>query len=162
MPYQGIDYEKRLTFAYYIGIPLIVAWVVGVAILSPRPVTPDPTTSTASGCYANELAPSILLQADGMKIFQDGFPLISYRLERHKQGITLTAEAPITASQKEAKYAYSIASRGIGRFLPFYREIDGRRYGVFDEQNLDRFKMLANDGRDLLYIRGPASLCGSK
>lgn len=161
MPYQGIDYANKLTMAYYIGIPLIIAWVLGVAIFSPRLATPEPISSKAYGCYANDLAPPILLNADGMKILQDGFPPIGYRLERHKQGITLTVEAPITASQKEAKYAYSIDSRGIGRFLSFYREIDGRRYGVFDEANLDRFKMLADDGMDLLYVRGPASLCGS-
>ncbi|WP_430447060.1 hypothetical protein [Sphingorhabdus contaminans] len=96
-----------------------------------------------------------------MKILQVGFPPVSYRLERQKQGIALTAEAPITASQTGRTYTYSISSRGSGRFLSFYKIINGQRHGVFDDTNLDSFAMLAEDGNYLLYVRGPESVCES-
>lgn len=161
MPYQGINYEQKFTFAYYIGVPLIIFCVLGIAIFWPRLVTPAPSNSIAYGCYAANRAPPILLHEGGMKILQVGFPPVSYRLERQKQGIALTAEAPITASQTGRTYTYSISSRGSGRFLSFYKIVNGQRHGVFDDTNLDSFAMLAEDGNYLLYVRGPESVCES-
>lgn len=162
MPYQGIDYEKKFTLAYYIGAPFIIFCVLGIAIFWPRNLTPEPTNAKAFGCYSNSLAPPISLQADGMKILQDGIPLIGYRLERHKQGnIVLVANTPISATQTKAKYTYSIDSRGSGKFLSFYKVINGQRYNVFDDTNLESFTMLAEDGNFLLYVRGPENVCES-
>lgn len=162
MPYQGIDYERKLTLAYYFGLPILVMCILGGAVFWPRSVTPELSYAKVFGCYANNLSPPISLRGDGMRILQDGFPLISYRLERNKQGIVLTAGAPISASPTAATYTYSISSRGSGKFLYFYNVINGQRHSVFDDTSLDRFAMLAEDGSFLLYVKGPQSGCESR
>lgn len=161
MPYQSINYEKKLMLAYYVGMPLLIMCVLAGAVFWPHSVRPELSNAKAFGCYANNLAPPISLRTDRMRILQDGFPYIGYHLERHKQGITLTAEAPIMATQTGQKYTYSVSSRGSGKFLSFYKVINGRRHGVFDDTNLESFAMLADDGNYLLYVRGPESVCES-
>lgn len=94
-----------------------------------------------------------------MHINQKGFPTVGFHLERHKHGINLTAEAPIYAEVSSNGYRYSIATRGIGKFLAFYKVIDGQLYGVFEPDELGSFRMLAYDGRYLPYERTDLEQC---
>jgi len=100
-----------------------------------------------------------VLAKNGMEIRQSGFPRIGFHLERHKTGIALTAEAPIVATPTNGRYVYSIVQPGEGWFLDFFKIIDGRRYGVFDQRELSQFTMLARDGVYLAYKRAGDASC---
>ena len=136
-----------------------VAFVCGGLYLAFRPSAPPPSSSKAFGCYIAANAPPILLDAKGMMIGQSPPIRIAFHLEASKTGIMLTADAPIIARPGRGGYSYSIESRGIGRFLNFSRDIDGRSYGVFDENELHRFTMLADDGVELFYRKADAVAC---
>jgi hypothetical protein len=137
----------------------VLAVIVALTIQFMRKPAPPPPNATVFGCYAAVAAPSIMLDETGMFVNQEGFPRIGFHLERHKQGIALTAEAPIYAEPGPDGYRYSVATRGIGRFLEFYRVIDGQVYGVFETEELGPFRMLANDGRFLPYERTDQERC---
>jgi len=92
MAYEGIEYETGLRWLYLAGVAAIIA---AVLFLRPQPV-PPPAKAVVFGCYTTSLGAPIRLAADGMEILQNGFPRIGFHLERHKTGIALTAEAPIT------------------------------------------------------------------
>jgi len=77
-----------------------------------------------------------------------------------KTGIALTAEAPIVATPGPQGYTFSISPPGIGRFMDFFHEVDGRSYGVFDENELRQFTMLARDGVYLPYREADPAECG--
>ena len=155
MAYKSVDYEPTLRWLYIAGV---VAMVGAFLFLRPKP-TPPPTKAKVFGCYTTPLGPPIMLTADGMKILQSGFPRIGFHLERHKQGIALTAEAPIAAKPVGGRYLYSIVQPGEGLFLNFFKIIDGRRYGVFEERELTQFAMLSADGIYLPYRRASDASC---
>jgi len=140
------------------AVGLVAVMIVLVIQFMREPIPPPPNAS-AFGCYATVTAPSILLDESGMHINQEGFPKIGFHLERHKQGIALTAEAPIYAEAGPEGYQYSVASRGIGKFLSFYKVIDGKLYGIFEADELELFRMLAEDGRNLPYERTDQARC---
>ncbi len=155
MAYQSRDYESDMRWLYYAAA---IIFVLGFLFFRPKPL-PNPANSMAFGCYANPLAPSIKLDAQGMTIFQKEFPRIRFHLERHKTGITLTANAPISADHVEGRYLYSIDRKGEGRYLNFYTVISDRRYGVFDDSSLNGFTMLAEDGVYLPYQKSQIAQC---
>ncbi|NCP17716.1 MAG: hypothetical protein GW855_00950 [Erythrobacter sp.] len=132
--------------------------LVYVLFFSPAPEAP-PANSTIFGCYATDSAPPIRIDENGMQILQEGFPLIGFHLERHKQGIVLTAEAPINARPNNGKYVYGISERGIGLFLRFYKVLNGKVYAVFEQAELSGFRMLARDGGYLPYDPVEAAIC---
>jgi len=82
-------------------------------------------------------------------------------LERRKTGIAIAAEAPIAAVAKGERYSYTIVRPGVGWYLNFFKDINGRRYGVFDEGDLLRFTMLTRDGVSLRYERTLSEPCTS-
>ncbi|MCB2062055.1 MAG: hypothetical protein KDE25_01090 [Novosphingobium sp.] len=135
------------------------AVLVVLAIQFIREPAPPVHNALVFGCYETTAAPSIMLDERGMHINQEGFPSIGFHLERHKQGIALTAEAPIYAKASSDGYRYSIATRGIGKFLEFYKVIDGKLYGVLEPDELGPFRMLADDGRYLSYDRTDREHC---
>jgi hypothetical protein len=49
--------------------------------------------------------------------------------------------------------------RGSGLFLPFYREVNGRTYGVSDDTQLAGFQMTDSEGRLLNFSPTEASKC---
>lgn len=155
MPYEGVNYEPIYRLGYFAAIGLAVA---SIAIFQPF-AKREPVNSRAYGCYVSDAAPSIRLDRAGMTIFQPDFAKIAYHLERHKTGITLTADAPIQANRSGRRYTYSLYHPGIGEFLDFYHVVDGHEYGQFDENHLSSFKMLANDYVELRYIKAPMEKC---
>jgi hypothetical protein len=157
MTYKGgADYERAGRVAYYVFIVVLV----GVALYtSTRPRAPDPSNSKAFGCYTTENAAPILLDAKGMAILQSVAIRIKYHIERTKTGIALTADAPIAAEPMGNRYTFVIKPPGEGWHLDFFNVIDGRRYGVFDENQLSQFSMLALDGTYLPYSKAPLDAC---
>ena len=136
---------------YFRWLPIGVGVAI-IAFLATRPAPkPAPPNSTIFGCYVAPDAPAILLDQRGMHILQSGFPSIPFHIERLKTGIALTADAPIRADPTSEGYRYAINQRGIGLFMSFYRVQNGQSYGVFDDNVLDRFGMLASDGKILGY-----------
>ncbi|WP_324750291.1 hypothetical protein SH591_01975 [Sphingomonas sp. LY54] len=155
MPFEGED-----EFSWFLRLlPLGLALGFGALLLLRASPPPPPANSLVFGCYANPHAAAILLNATGMHIRQGGFPAIAFHLQRHKTGISLVAEAPIRADRTAQGYQFAIDRRGIGRFLDFYREQDGRVYGVFDEGLLEGFQMLATDGARLNYQPADVGRC---
>ncbi len=138
---------------------IVPIMILAFVFFGSKPVPDDLTNSSAYGCYTNAQAPSILLDIEGMKILQNSFPQIDFHLERHKTGIALVADRPIRADPVMGRYEYGIERRGVGWFLNFYNEINGRRYGVFDKAALYRFTMLAQDGVELAYEKSPGAQC---
>lgn len=158
MAYESTNYEPLFRWAYYLGIAAIFG---GILLFQTHRSPPIPN-SAAFGCYSDDSAAPIMLDKSGMHIQQAGFPSIAFHLERHKTGIALTADAPIEANPSGDRYAYSIRPPGEGWYLDFYKDIDGHRYGVFDQADLSRFTMLARDGTYLQYVKGPASACDGR
>ena len=155
MAYKGTGYELDLRWLY---LASAAAMIGAFVFLRPKPV-PPPENAVAFGCYVTPSSAPIKLAADGMTIMQEGFPRIGFHLERHKTGIVLTAEALIVARPDNGRYVYSIAQRGEGLYLDFFRIDGGRSYGVFDERELLQFNMLASDGVYLPYRRDVDSVC---
>lgn len=156
MPYDaGTKLEGRLKFIGLIGM---AAFMGAALFLGPKP-KPDPLNHLAYGCFASKDAPPIRLEASGMIIGQKNFPIIGFHLERHKTGIALTAERPISAAPSASGYLYSIDKRGSGKFLNFYKVVNQETYGVFDEADLQRFQMFATDGRYIAYSRANPAEC---
>lgn len=130
-----------------------------IAIFQPF-AKPPPLNSKAYGCYVADGAPSIRLDESGMHILQKGFPLVPFHLERHKTAITLTADAPIQADwSDDNKYLYSMYHPGEGWYLDFQHIVDGKKYGEFDENRLSMFKMLAQNGVEILYSKALLDKC---
>lgn len=156
MPYDGgSGLEGGLKVIGFMG----AAVFLGAALfLGPKP-KPQPSSSLAYGCYTTPQAPFILLDQRGMAILQPGLPIMGFHLERQKTGIALTSEAPISANSAGNGYSYSIDKRGIGTYLSFYKIIDGRSYGVFDETDLNAFQMLAMNGQYLTYRKAELDDC---
>jgi hypothetical protein len=153
---EGADYERAAQVLYG---GFVVVMVLAAIYLTLRPRTPDPSNSKAFGCYTTAAAPAILLNQQGMRILQLPPMRIGYHLERHKTGIALTADAPIAAEPDGTRYVFSIKPPGEGWYLDFFNVIDGHTYGVFDENELRQFTMLARDGTYLPYRKAPASAC---
>jgi hypothetical protein len=156
MAYKGgAEYARAFHVLYGIAA---VAFVVCVLLLA-KPTQPDPPNSKAFGCYTSAQAAPILLNQQGMSILQPGEIKIRYHLERHKTGIALTADAPIAAERVGNRYVFSITPPGVGWYLDFFNVINGESYGVFDENALQQFTMLARDGNYLPYRKGPERDC---
>jgi hypothetical protein len=155
MAYEGTDFEPVFRWGQRVGVLAIVAG----AVLFQATRKPAPPNSTVFGCYTNEKSMPIMLDKTGMHIVQKEFPTIPYHLERSKNGINLTADAPIEASMVGDLYKYSIRPPGESWYLSFYKDIDGHRYGVFNDNELSQFEMLARDGTDLGYSKAPLSAC---
>lgn len=152
----GPNYERAFRVFYV----LTVVTVLGMAIeMSTRPRPAPPPNNKAFGCYATNDAPAISLDAEGMTIHQPAAIHIGFHLERGKTGILLTAEAPIAANPSQGGYTYSIKPPGIGLFLDFIREVKGRTYGEFDENELREFTMLTRDNVYLRYRKASPSDC---
>jgi hypothetical protein len=151
----GSSYER---FAQGLSAVLVLSFIAAVIFFRPPP-RPEPQNEKAFGCYVAAGAPSILLDKSGMYIRQTDFPKIAYHLERHKLGIALTADAPIVARPAGNRYVYSIEQPGDGLFLDYFVVIDGESYGVFDENALTQFTMLARDGTYLAYRKTSAEGC---
>lgn len=140
-------------------VPVLVAVAaVGYFVMRPTPPSP-PSNAAVFGCYATPNGPAILLDGSGMHVRQDGYPVIPFHLERSKTGIVLTADAPIRADKTTSGYRFGMNKRGIGWFMHFYRVVNGRAYGVFDEKLLEGFQMLASDGTYLNYDPSDAARC---
>lgn len=155
MAYKGIDYEFGLRWVCVAGTAALIG---AVLFLRPKPM-PPPKNATVFGCYTASLGPPIILTEDGMKILQSGFPRIGFHLERHKNGIALTAEVGIAAKPIGGRYVYNIVQPGKGLYLYFFKIIDGRRYGVLDERELSQFTMLSTDGIYLSYKKTSGTSC---
>lgn len=157
MAYERIDYDRSLRFGYYVFTGLVLTLFVAFVLF--RTTEPNPANSKAFGCYSSPGASPILLNQQGMKILQAAPLQLAYHLERQKTGIALTADEPIAAEPSARGYIYSIRPPGIGWYLPFFTEIKGGTYGVFNEDELSRFTMLARDGAYLAYRRSPDADC---
>ena len=157
MAYEGIDYDRSLRVIYYVFAGVVLTLFVAFVLF--RTIEPNPENSKAFGCYSSSEAPPILLNQQGMKILQATPLQFAYHLERQKTGIALTADEPIAAEPSTPGYVYSIRPPGIGRYLPFYTEIEGGTYGVFDENELAQFTMLARDGTYLAYRKSQQADC---
>ncbi len=152
----GTNYE----LAARVALCCFLVAMVTMAIYSMlRPGTPDPTNDKAFGCYTTPNAAPILLSRAGMTIFQRVPIQIQYHLERGKSGIALTADAPIAAEPADTQYVFLVKPPGVGRYLNFFNVIDGHSYGVFNEDDLKQFTMLAEDGTHLAYRRSPPKVC---
>jgi hypothetical protein len=136
---------------YFRWLPIGVGLALIAAFATHPGPKPAPPNSSIFGCYVAPDAPAILLDNRGMHIRQSAFPTIPFHIERLKTGIALTADAPIRADQTNEGYIYAINRRGIGWFMSFYKLQNGQPNGVFDDNALDRFEMLASDGNVLLY-----------
>jgi hypothetical protein len=139
--------------------PLMLLLTVAVIYHAARQPVVEPPNRHAFGCYATELAYPIRLDAAGMHILQRDFPRIPFSLERRKTGIALLAERPIAARSAGRRYRYMIERRGVGWFLNFYAVINGKRYGVFDVNDLRQFSMLTRDGSELFYRKVAPNTC---
>ena len=144
---------------FFYALPIAVV-VAALAFFLTRPALPPlPSNSVAFGCYTASGSPPILLDGSGMHVQQDNFPAVPFHIERSKTGFLLTAEAPIRADKIAGQYQFGRNERGIGWYLPFYRIQDGRTYGVFEENQLQGFQMLASDGINLNYEPANLSQC---
>jgi hypothetical protein len=158
MAYEGgADYERAFHVGYYVFVALMVVGAIYM-IWRGTNIPPIPNAK-AFGCYTTPKAAPILLDQDGMVILQTVPLKIPFHLERHKTGIALTAHAPIAAVSRMGRYQFSIRPPGEGWFLDFYKVIDGHSYGVFNENELRQFTMLARDGAYLPYRRSAQSEC---
>lgn len=155
MPYEGVSFEPIYRVGYFAAIGLAI---VLIAIFQPL-TKPPPANPRAYGCYIADAAPSIRLDQSGMNILQAGFPRIKFHLERHKTGITLTADALIQAIKSDGKYVYSMYSPGEGWYLDFCHIVNGRYYGEFDENKLAMFTMLTQDGNEIVYAKTVPAKC---
>ena len=160
--YWAVQFDDNDEFRWFFrfGPLAFIPAIAGFLYFAPSP--PEaPANTTVFGCYSAPDSPSIRLDAAGMHILQSGFPVIGYHLERHKTGIALTADAPIRADRIGVDYRFGMNRRGIGWFLPFYREGRGHTYGVFDPALLESFQMLATDGRSLNYSPAAEANCAT-
>lgn len=156
MTYKGRNYEN----AWKSIEPLIfIVGIVTLVYFGTRSTIPNPPNNHTFGCYVTEAAAPIRLDGAGMHILQTGFATIPFHLERNKTGIVLTAERPIDVAVNGNRYVYFIEPQGVGRFLNFYAVINGKRYGVFDANELKQFSMLARDGKELFYHKAQSTKC---
>jgi hypothetical protein len=139
-----------------IALGLVFLWI----ILHPKPAIPPPNIELAFGCYTNDLAPSVLLDATGMHIRQRSFPTIPFHIEWQKTGFVLSADRPIKAARSNGRYAYSFDAPAIN-YLHFFHVVNGQTYGIVDETELSKFTMLADDGIYLAYVRSADNACNA-
>ena len=123
------------------------------------PEQPAAANSKAFGCYTATQAPAIQLDEQGMTIVQQAPIRIGFQIDRPRNDLILTANAPIAASLAGTDYVFLITPRGVGRYLDFFSEIDGRLYGVRDENALRNFTMIAEDGTSLRYRKASPNEC---
>jgi len=155
-----VQIEANDEFGWFFRALPVLLLVGGIAYLLMQPAPrPAPSNSNVLGCYTAPDSPPILLDAAGMHVRQEGFPVIPFHLEDSKMGIALTADAPIRADKTADGYRFGMDKHGIGRYLDFYRVVNGRTYGVFDESLLKGFKMLASDGAYLSYDPADPAEC---
>lgn len=139
----------------------ILAIGLGAWLAFKSPPPPPPKNASAFGCYTSSNSAPILLSAEGMMTQQPDFPKMRFRLEMHKTGIALVTGRPIALALSQGRYIFSIKSRGTGTYLPFYRQGGDSRYGVFDEDELSSFSVIADDSQSVLYSRSPESDCAT-
>lgn len=159
MGYADITYDRSSRVRRRVSIGAVI--ILFMLIMIFRSTEPEPANSKAFGCYISSEAPSILLNQQGMKILQTTPLQFAYHLERQKTGIALTADEPIEADPSARGYVYSIGYPGIGHYLRFFTEIEGGTYGVFNENELSQFTMLARDGTYLAYRKSPPTDCSA-
>ena len=154
-----VEANDEFGWVFQVVLPIAVA-IAALGYYLMR--TPSPSAlynATVFGCYAAPNSPAILMDAAGMHVRQAGYPVIPFHLERSKSGIVLMADAPIRADKNADGYRFGIDERGIGWIMPFHRVANGRIYGVFDENLLSGFNMLASDGVDLNYAPADVASC---
>lgn len=158
-----MTYKRGLAQHYLVRVlnRLFITALIGIVIYAAFITSrdPEPANSKAFGCYRTSSAAPILLDEEGMTILQQQPLKIGFHLERGKRGIALTAEAPITAERMGTEYLYLIRPPGVGRYLFFFNESDGRASGVFDANALSQFKMHAQDGAALAYTKTALEEC---
>lgn len=136
---------------FFRAVPVAVAISALAYCMTKTSARPAPSNAAVFGCYSAPRSPMILLDASGMHVRQQGYPVVPFHLERSKTGIVLTADAPIRADKTADGYRFGMDKRGSGLFLPFYRIENGRTYGVADESLLKGFQMLGTDDAYLNY-----------
>lgn len=94
-----------------------------------------------------------------MHVRQRSFPSIPFHLERSKTGILLAADKPIRAVNTNDGYRFGMHKRGGGLYMPLFRVLSGRTYGVFEVHLLEGFQMLTDDGAYLNYVPSDAAKC---
>lgn len=154
-----LDANDEFGWFVFYAVPIAVA-IGGLAYFSTRPLPPAPPPNAAVfGCYIAPDSPSISLDNAGMHVRQRGFPVIPFHLERSKTGILLAADRPIRAAYIDGGYRFGMHKRGVGRYLPLYRVLNGRTYGVFEVRLLEGFQMLTDDGAYINYVPTDAAKC---
>jgi hypothetical protein len=119
---------------------------------------PAPLNSSAYGCYVSDSAPPILLDAKGMKVLQEGVPLMGFHLERHKGGLVLTTHNWLDTYPADGGYLFR-GGRDTGRFVPFFIMQNERISGVSDESKLNAFRIRNQDGSFLIYLDSDSRNC---
>lgn len=153
------DDDKDEFSRFFRIVPLVLAPILLASIwLRPAP-HPPPQNNTVFGCYTSPNAPKIRLDSKGLQVLQAGFPTVGYHLERMKDGLVLTAESPLRAELRNSGYEFAIDRKGIGVFMPFFRLAGNHVYGVFEDGDLEGFRMLAQDGRWLPYRPSSSADC---
>ena len=157
------DKDDDPAFKWFFGaMPIVLGLVFMSAIFfAPKPTSP-PKNEFAFGCYTNELAPPIKLDASGMHILQAGFQTIPFHIEWQKTGFALSADQPIQETAANDRFAFSFYHPGEGTYLHFFHIVNGQSYGVVDEAELSSFTVLANDGTYLAYVSSPKAACDTK
>lgn len=152
------DYEDEFSKFFRI-VPLVLAPLL-LAYIWFRPAPqPPPKNDSVFGCYTSPNAPNVRLDSKGLQVLQAGFPTVGFHIERLKGGLVLTAESPLRAELRDSEYEFAIGRKGIGVFMPFFRIVSDQVYGVFEDGDLESFRILAQDGRWLPYRPSSSSDC---
>lgn len=144
---------------YQVAIVAVFAAVFALFLFFKDPPIPDPSNSSAFGCYSAEGAPPILLNGNGLTVLQQGLPTVGFHLERNKTGIALSTDRRIEPVPSGDGFMFQFGP--FGEFIPFYKIERGVVYGVFDEDDLNAFRMQVSADRYLAYAKSDLADCST-
>lgn len=158
MGYIKADNDRSFRLLLLAAPIFIILVILGWIATRPPPI-PDPDAKWSFGCYVSQTAPPILLDSFGLHALQSRKLELPFKLVRQKMGIVLSIKAPLNLARYRNGYRYYLADRKGGRLLRFYK-VEGRHsYGIFDENDLFRFQIHAEDGSIVGYERAGGESC---
>lgn len=157
MPYKpDVDLERNLErFLPIVGYALFGILIVYSLLRDPPEPIPN---SSAYGCYASQLRPSIFIDENGIQVVNSDLPNVSYTLDWDDEGITLWPEKRLQLVETSIRRSFEVLDEP-GYAFRFVDVIDGNVYPDVDATRLDTFQLITSDHRLAAYSRTTLDNC---